>query len=187
MLSVLRPGLDATTGISLPSSGIDRIVPLVSTMHSASRGCGFRKKNPPSGEDYDRCRCLTINHQGNTRHVGYKKKVKFDCYRELLLQKREDLIHRLYERRSLSATEQDLVDDGAFALQNVMCDLAVTNMEREIRTLTEVELSLRLLDSGQYGLCGSCGSEIPSARLQALPWTRMCVACAGGEIDPAAK
>jgi RNA polymerase-binding transcription factor DksA len=72
-----------------------------------------------------------------------------------------------------------------FALQDVIKELAATNMEREIRTLSEVELSLRLLESGQYGMCGSCGDEIPMARLQALPWTRICVVCAGGGIKRA--
>jgi DnaK suppressor protein len=97
------------------------------------------------------------------------------------------LIKRLYERRSQIAVDRAPDDEGAFALQDVIKELAATNMEREIRTLTEVELSLRLLESGQYGLCGSCGDEIPTARLQALPWTRICVACAGGGIKGAER
>jgi DnaK suppressor protein len=123
----------------------------------------------------------------NMQGTRKNKKPNFQCYRRLLLQKRDELINHLYERGSLMATEQDLVDEGAFAREDVVKDLAVTNMEREIRTLSEVELSLRLLESGTYGLCGSCGSEIPRARLQALPWTRICVVCAGGGIDPGKK
>jgi DnaK suppressor protein len=116
-----------------------------------------------------------------------KKKVNQEMYRKLLLEKREELIKRLYERRSQIAVDRAPDDEGAFALQDVIKELAATNMEREIRTLTEVELSLRLLKSGQYGLCGSCGDEIPTARLQALPWTRICVACAGGAIKGAER
>jgi DnaK suppressor protein len=116
-----------------------------------------------------------------------KKKVNQETYRKLLLEKREELIKRLYERRSQIALEREPDDEGAFALQDVIKELAATNMKREIRTLTEVELSLRLLESGQYGLCGSCGDEIPAARLQALPWTRICVACAGGGIKGAER
>jgi DnaK suppressor protein len=111
-----------------------------------------------------------------------KKKVNLEMYRKLLLEKREELIKRLYERRSQIAVEREPDDEGAFALQDVIKELSATNMEREIRTLSEVELSLRLLESGQYGMCGSCGDEIPTARLQALPWTRICVVCAGGAI-----
>jgi len=109
-----------------------------------------------------------------------KNKLNPEAYRKLLMAKREELISRLYERRSQIAVEREPDDEGGFALQHVIKDLALTNMEREIRTLSEVELSLRLLDSGQYGMCGSCGDEIPTARLQALPWTRICVVCAGG-------
>ena len=116
-----------------------------------------------------------------------KKKANSEMYRKLLTEKREELISRLYERRSQIAVERETDDEGAFALQDVIKDLALTNMEREIRTLSEVELSLRLMESGQYGLCGSCGDEIPTARLQALPWTRICVACAGGGIKGAGK
>jgi DnaK suppressor protein len=116
-----------------------------------------------------------------------KKKVNQETYRKLLLEKREELIKRLYERRSQIAVDGEPDDERAFALQDVIKELAATNMEREIRTLTEVELSLRLLESGQYGLCGSCGDEIPAARLQALPWTRICVACAGGGIKGAER
>ena len=116
-----------------------------------------------------------------------KKKVNQEMYRKLLLEKREELIKRLYERRSQMAVDSAPDDEGAFALQDVIKELAATNMEREIRTLTEVELSLRLLQSGQYGLCGSCGDEIPIVRLQALPWTRICVACAGGGIKGAER
>ena len=116
-----------------------------------------------------------------------KKKVNSEMYRKLLVEKREELISRLYERRSQIAVEREPDDEGAFALQDVIKDLALTNMEREIRTLSEVELSLRLMESGQYGLCGSCGDEIPTARLQALPWTRICVVCAGGGIKGAGR
>jgi RNA polymerase-binding transcription factor DksA len=38
------------------------------------------------------------------------------------------------------------------------------------------------LKNGQYGRCGSCGVEIPAARLQAIPWTHVCVNCAGGGL-----
>jgi RNA polymerase-binding protein DksA len=116
-----------------------------------------------------------------------KKKVNSETYRKLLVEKREELISRLYERRSQIAVEREPDDDGAFALQDVIKDLALTNMEREIRTLSEVELSLRLMESGQYGMCGSCGDEIPTGRLQALPWTRICVVCAGGGIKGAER
>lgn len=110
-----------------------------------------------------------------------KVKAEHDAkFRALLQQKRDELIRRLYERRAELHGENDPDDEVAVAVQSVVKELALTNMEREIRTLAEVELSLRRLETGEYGICGSCEQEIPEARLRALPWTRLCVECAGG-------
>lgn len=54
------------------------------------------------------------------------------------------------------------------------------NIERELRALAEIELSLRRIETGDYGVCGVCGEKIPLARLKAIPWTRCCVECASG-------
>lgn len=34
------------------------------------------------------------------------------------------------------------------------------------------------LDDGTYGICSECGTPIPAPRLEALPTTTRCVACA---------
>jgi len=101
-------------------------------------------------------------------------------FRTLLQQKKDELIRRLYERRAELHGENDPDDEVAVAVESVVKELALTNMEREIRTLAEVELSLRRLETGEYGICGGCAQPIPGARLRALPWTRLCVECAGG-------
>jgi RNA polymerase-binding transcription factor DksA len=44
-------------------------------------------------------------------------------------------------------------------------------------TVTEIDQALERIDSGTYGLCVGCGSEIPSERLQAVPWAALCVPC----------
>jgi RNA polymerase-binding protein DksA len=108
-------------------------------------------------------------------------------FRGLLQQKKDELIRRLYERRAELHGDTDPDDEAAVAVQSVVKELALSNMEREIRTLAEVELSLRRLSTGEYGICGGCGQQIPEARLRALPWTRLCVECAGGGIQPRAQ
>ncbi len=112
-----------------------------------------------------------------------RRMANLETYKALLMQERAALVKRIYERRGQVLAQHDVDDEGAFATQHELKDFAFLNMEREMRTLTEVELSLRLLDSGQYGWCGSCGCEIPVARLRALPWTRTCITCAGGAVD----
>ncbi len=40
-----------------------------------------------------------------------------------------------------------------------------------------VRAALDRMDSGDYGVCASCGRPIPQARLEALPYAIRCVRC----------
>ena len=42
-------------------------------------------------------------------------------------------------------------------------------------SLEEVERALEKLDEGTYGLCDDCGEAIGPERLEAIPWTALCV------------
>lgn len=44
--------------------------------------------------------------------------------------------------------------------------------------LRQVDEALERLESGQYGLCASCGNPIPVARLEIRPFATLCVPCA---------
>ena len=47
----------------------------------------------------------------------------------------------------------------------------------EIR-LKEIDETLRILDTGTYGMCTNCSSPIPKKRLQAMPVVKLCIDCA---------
>jgi RNA polymerase-binding transcription factor len=47
--------------------------------------------------------------------------------------------------------------------------------------LARTERALVKLDDGTYGRCDSCGAPIPPRRLQAMPDSVLCVACAAAE------
>jgi DnaK suppressor protein len=55
-------------------------------------------------------------------------------------------------------------------------DLALRDHERV--QLAQVEAALAALRGGTYGACRSCGGPIAAARLQAIPWTPLCIDCA---------
>ncbi len=46
---------------------------------------------------------------------------------------------------------------------------------QEIRA---IRAALGRIAAGDYGLCTACGAEIAPARLDLLPWTPFCAACA---------
>jgi len=36
---------------------------------------------------------------------------------------------------------------------------------------------LERIEAGTYGICASCGQQIPPARLEANPWASLCIDC----------
>ena len=44
--------------------------------------------------------------------------------------------------------------------------------------LAEVDAALERWHAGDYGVCTSCGSEIPTERLEVRPFAEQCVPCA---------
>lgn len=91
---------------------------------------------------------------------------------------RESLLARFAQQRAEVCTEREPDDECGEANRNLARHLAISALDRERRTLSEIEVALKRLKSGEYGVCDSCGSNIPEPRLRALPWTRFCIHCA---------
>lgn len=45
---------------------------------------------------------------------------------------------------------------------------------------TDVVRALEKIEDGTYGICDRCGKLIPEERLEARPWSVLCVDCASG-------
>jgi RNA polymerase-binding protein DksA len=54
-------------------------------------------------------------------------------------------------------------------------DLALRDHNRQ--HLAAIDAALARLDHGSYGSCTSCGRPIAPERLEALPWTPLCIDC----------
>jgi DnaK suppressor protein len=48
---------------------------------------------------------------------------------------------------------------------------------RQHAILDQVEAGLRRIDDGTYGRCEDCGQDIGAPRLDALPYTPLCIRC----------
>lgn len=103
---------------------------------------------------------------------------KFSEVERQLASIREDLSAKLQEHRTGVLIEREPDDEGAEASQSFNRHLTVSLLERENDTLEEVDLALKRLRAGEYGICEICGQPIAEARLKALPWTRFCIQCA---------
>ena len=56
-------------------------------------------------------------------------------------------------------------------------DLAVTAINTNFETKKAIETALDLLNSGEYGTCQDCRDPINPKRLEAIPWTTLCIHC----------
>lgn len=60
-------------------------------------------------------------------------------------------------------------------------DLALSAQARA--AVDEIDRALAKMDAGTYGVCERCGQPIPKARLKALPYAALCVACKSGGLS----
>ena len=97
-------------------------------------------------------------------------------YREPLLGERARLLEETGE--AIEAPDQMTYGSQAAAASQVFeqqRDLALR--DRAVQHLAQVDAALARLDAGTYGRCIRCGRDIPTARLDALPWAAHCIEC----------
>jgi|SRR5579885_389080 len=102
-------------------------------------------------------------------------------YREILqdLQRQRSELLQMVGRKPLSAGIEvevfpDLNDQATAEIdQHFMLSLK----ERDRNLLKQIDAALDRLSSHRYGICESCGEQIPLKRLKARPMTTLCVEC----------
>lgn len=82
---------------------------------------------------------------------------------------------RLTETSSDRSPDPNTAEGGSLAFE-MEKELSLWQNAQDI--LAKVEESLARIDDGTYGRCDECGGSIPVARLDVLPYTKLCVDCA---------
>jgi DnaK suppressor protein len=98
-------------------------------------------------------------------------------YRDLLEKKKEDIQSATPARTP--ATEPgsksgDWIDQSSME-NDVHVRLALKQTDHKL--LRAIEDAIHRIDQGTYGICTDCENEIAPARLEAVPWTRVCIDC----------
>jgi DnaK suppressor protein len=98
-------------------------------------------------------------------------------YREALEKKQEELLASSPARKP--ATEPgsrsgDWIDQSS---QENDLHVHLALKQTDSKLLRAIEEAIHRIDQGVYGICMDCENEIPAARLEAVPWTRLCVDC----------
>jgi DnaK suppressor protein len=68
-------------------------------------------------------------------------------------------------------------DSAASAAESVGHEITSQLAALEARELQQIENALKRLKAGKYGLCAGCDGKIPVARLNALPYSTLCIKC----------
>ena len=103
-------------------------------------------------------------------------------FENLLRSRLEELRNHVDQLRREMVVEDEVDDEATQAFRSHNREFVMTTMEREIRNISEIEQALERITKKEYGVCVACEKAIPDNRLQAIPWTRLCVDCAGGGI-----
>lgn len=109
---------------------------------------------------------------------GMDKK-KLETFKKRLEERQREL------RNAMARSAQDGRDADVESAQDV-ADRAANSYTKEFlfhqsnndrQLLQMVDSALDRIREGSFGECISCGNEINPKRLEAVPWTRHCIAC----------
>jgi DnaK suppressor protein len=98
-------------------------------------------------------------------------------YREILTSKRDDILGSAPSRVPSvepGSKSGDWIDHSSME-SDIHVRLALQQTDSKL--LRAIEEAILRLDQGIYGICMDCEEEIATARLDAVPWTRVCINC----------
>jgi DnaK suppressor protein len=110
-----------------------------------------------------------------------------DIYRTRLLNLRARLRGEM-GRMADAALNQGRSETSSLPIH--LADLGSDNFEQELtlslvggekEALDKIEVALERIADGSYGKCEDCGKKIPASRLEAIPYTTVCVQCAANQ------
>src|SRR5690348_1989716 len=102
-------------------------------------------------------------------------KTELNKYRNMLEAKQAELEHFMRNREGITIEKSaDALDEVQHAAER---ELAIRNLDRESQLLRNVRAALRRIDDGSFGTCAHCEEDISPKRLNAVPWTSLCIQC----------
>lgn len=107
-----------------------------------------------------------------------KKELK--KFQELLEEKRKAVLERAREMLSvenMALDTNDLPDEMDLASSEYLQSFEFRLRGREKSLLNKLDLALKKIGEGTFGICESCEEPIGKKRLEARPETTLCIKC----------
>ena len=101
--------------------------------------------------------------------------VETNKYKEILEARQAELSQVIRNRDAITIEKSpDALDEVQNAAER---ELAIRNLDRESKLLSQVRAALARIEDGSYGICIHCEEEISPKRLNAVPHTPYCISC----------
>jgi DnaK suppressor protein len=106
-----------------------------------------------------------------------KKELK--KFKELLEAKRKAVIDNAQKTLTdnMVLDPSDLPDEMDLAASEYLQSFEFRLRGREKVHLSKLDLALKKIDDGTFGICSECGEPILKKRLEARPETQLCIKC----------
>lgn len=107
-----------------------------------------------------------------------------DKFKHRLTARQQTLAQEVREGNQLrtdSETYEDhageVADTGDNSVAIELMDVRNAEISRDVGELSGIERAFARMSDGDYGICTTCGIDIPLARLEAEPTAERCIAC----------
>jgi DnaK suppressor protein len=103
---------------------------------------------------------------------------RYQSLKAMLEERRQEIVDKLRSIRETSPDQRlDVQDAEEQAVTDFAKDMEFALVQMKADTLSRIDEALRRVEAETYGECAECGTEIPAARLKALPFALKCVDC----------
>ena len=106
-------------------------------------------------------------------------KKRLEYYKKKLQTRREELLKAIARsgQEGREADEDPTVDLADKAANSYTKEFLFGQTHNDRTILGLVDEAIARIREGTFGLCASCEQELQQKRLEAVPWTRYCIAC----------
>lgn len=103
--------------------------------------------------------------------------VELETIKDSLLFQKGQILNKTHEFKAVQSSIESVADEAEAASQDLSNNISIHLHERERVALYAIERALSKISEGSYQCCELCGELIGSRRLQARPFTALCIEC----------
>jgi DnaK suppressor protein len=105
------------------------------------------------------------------------KSAELKAIKESLVAQKSSILNRQQEFKAETLQSLQLADETEQVVAEQNQNLGIHLREKDRQVLLQIERALSKIADGNYGECEGCSDPIGLKRLQARPFTNLCVSC----------